>query len=788
MIGKIRQIIPLCWSLCVASIGGASENASLPIVADGRSAYVIIHAEGAPQSVMEASGELQSCVREATGVELACLPDTQAGEGPFISIGQTRQATEAGLAADSLEEERFRIVTREGNLFILGPDTPDGGWTARGGTSTGSANGVYVFLEENLGVRWLMPGADGRDVPARREWRLPALDQSGGPGFAMRELSHLWDFASPEQTRAIQAWMRRLRLGSSVAIRWQGSHRADHWQHNWRWLTDDHALFAAHPEWFAMDASGKRWHSLNQYAKLETTNPALIRFFADRAIATLKSSERPRPFSLTPNDAPSRWSESPESKAWYDPAIGEGRETAEFKPQVPSKTSLVMKWYADVAELVAKDYPQGRLTGFIYSDYLYPPVTFTGALPENLSLIFCAPNYGYELGQEPARQRLTRLLEAWSQRARGELYYYDIPSLLLRQEDSDARANFPGTTALITPAAPETLDFLFSTLQRFRLKGAYLYGAASWSNAALANYLVARLLWAPEENALALQKEWLARAYGPKAGARMEVFYHRLDALYQKFGYIGYNLTAEMLRRIYAESITELETLLEAALAEPMTPVQTRRLEALTRKLIALQWRLKNMKLLAADYRSSFTRSQSEVIALLLDSSGDTPAFPGILPPGSAFQREEAFANVSLRAELPETKAPRLHANTWAVLYSTKVQRVTLLPRRVDHGASVATYEIRDAGGTTLARGILAEGETVSFSAEAGQSYFLLMPPRSRRSAHPTRCELVIPGAALGQLREEADAVILRETGATLYAWSDKGSPQATEEGVMLRK
>ncbi len=770
------------------SVAAASEQAPLSLVAEGRSAYVIIHGEGAPRSVIEASEELQSCVREATGVELPCLPDTKVGQGPFISIGQTRQAVEAGLVDSGLGEEHFRIVTRKGNLFILGPDTPDDGWTSQGGSSAGSANGVYVFLEESLGVRWLMPGADGRDVPARREWQLPVLDQSGGPGFPMRELSHLTDFASPEQTRAIHAWMRRLRLGSSVAIRWQGSHPADHWQHNWRWLTDDPTLFATHPEWFAMNANGKRWHPLNAYAKLETTDPALVRFFADRAIATLKSSARPRPFSLTPNDAPSRWSESPESKAWYDPAIGEGRETAEFKPQVPSKTSLVMKWYADVAALVAQDYPEGRLTGFIYSDYLYPPVTFTGTLPENVSLIFCAPNYGYELGLAPARQRLTRLLEAWSQRLKGGLYYYDIPSLLLRQEDSDARSNFPGTTALITPAAPETLNFLFSTLRRFQLKGAYLYGAASWSNAALANYLVARLLWAPQEDAVALQKEWIARAYGPQAGARMEVFYHRLDALYHAFGYIGYNLTAEMLRKIYAEPYAELEALLEAALTEPMTPIQKRRLERLARNFIALQWRLKNMKLLAADYHSSFTRSGPEVTTLLLDPSGDAPAFPGILPPGRAFQREEAFANVSPRAELPKGERPRLHPDTWAVLYSTKAQTVTLLPRRVDHGAYVAAYEIRDDGGTTLARGLLSEGEPVSFPAEAGRSYFLFMPARSRRSTYPTRCELLIAGAALAEFRETADAVFLRGSGSTLYAWSDKGSPKATEEGVVLHK
>ncbi len=781
-------IIPLLCGLTLAIAVAKEEQAPVAVVVNGKTAYVIVHRADAPTTVLQAAQELRDCVREATGVELEIVSDEEAEGRPYLSVGATAQAMEAGIGSAPIPNDGFRIAVSDENLFIVGPDTADDGWTPAGGSSAGSANGVYALLEDYLDVRWLLPGADGRDVPVRTEWRIPRVDRMEASPFRMREVSHLSDFASPSQAEAIRDWMRKNRLGSTEAVRHAQSKRSDHWQHNWAWITDDRALFEQHPEWFAMDASGARWNPFNHYAKLETTNPELVRFFADHAIATLKSSERPRFYSLTPNDSPTRWSESQESKALYDPPIGTGKETAEFKPQVASKTSLVMKWYHDVANLVAKDYPEGRLSGFIYSDYLYPPKKFTEALPDNLTLIFCAPNYGYELGLKEARDRLSMLLGEWAGKIPGGLYYYDIPSLLLRQEDSDARYNFPGTTALVTPAAPEALNFLFSTLFQHRLQGAYLYGAASWSNAAMANYIVARLLWNPALDARSLQKEWLARAYGADAAANVEKLYHRLDELYGSFGYIGYNLTGRMMEGIYAKHFAELEGYVTEALKQSMTPPQKRRLEALAQNFTALQWRLKNMKLLDQGYRSALSRTDEEMLAMFGDSSGDYPAFPGMLPSPGVFKVEQEFLKASVQPKLPNVEKPALEATTWAVLHAPEAQEVTLLPRMVDHGAYVATYVVKNDRDEVVVSGILSAGKPITFQAEPERTYFLSMPPRSRNSSHPTRCEIVIPDAALAEVAREGDGVVFRKTNARLYVWGDKGGIKSVKEGVAFQK
>ncbi len=781
----LRRVFFLCLVL-TTSFACAKEN-TMEVVIEGRSRYVILTGEDAPQSVREAALELQDCIRESTGVELKLVH--QAETEPVISIGETSRAQQAGVVKEDAPPGSYQIIRRGEDLYIIGPDTPDEGWTENGGMSHGSANGVYAFLEEMLDVRWLLPGEDGRDLPQRKEWRPQVADHIEViPTLTMRELSHLSDFATPEQTAIIRTWMRRQRLGSSDALRHPGSHRGDHWQHNWAWITDDPEMFKTHPQWFAMNAAGERWNPGNHYTKLETTDPELIRFFADRAIATLKASDRPRYFSLTPNDAPSRWSESPESRELYDPAIGEGRETAELKPRVPSKSSLVAKWYYDVASQVAKEYPEGKVTGFIYSDYLYPPVKFSTPLPDNLSLIFCAPNYGYELNLPEARQRLEMLLEAWKDWTPNSLYYYDIPALLLRQEDSDARYNFPGTTALITPTASETLRFLSQMLDKHKIKGAYLYGAASWSNAGLSNYMIARLLWKPGIDPRAIETEWLNRAYGPVAGDKVARLYRQLDDDYRSFGYIGYNLTGAMMETIYARRLAEMEQLALEALDSPMTAVQKRRFDAWLRNIVALQWRLRNMGLLEEGYQSALTRTDEEVIALLESPAGDYPAFPGIIPGEHAFSAEKAFAKVRMVETLTQGETPELQPTTAAVIYANKASKVTIMPQKVEHGAYVATYQVNNARNEVVARGILQQGRPVTFDAEAGQAYTFSMPPRERRSRYPTRCELLIEAAEFAGVVKEDEGVVIRKREATLYVWSDKAGAKDSQQGVVIKK
>jgi hypothetical protein len=326
--------IPVAVMLCAASAGVLPSGAMAKtiIASQGKSTFTIVIPTKAPQSVQSAAKELQKDIAIATDAKVSVQKDTVKISAAVISLGNTQQAKDANLHSEKMADESFRIVTKNGNVYILGPDTPDGSWTKNNGTSNGTANGVYTFLEDYLNVRWLMPGDLGRDVPRKSTFSIEDIDRTVVPQFAgMRQLTHLADYANSSQQAAINDWASRQKTGRRAgSTNW-------YYMHNWVKPINRSAGLPAttditpairkwreeHPDWIAMDAHGRRTEYLSKTLKFETTNQDLVRWFADQAIETFKSSERPVAFSLSPSDGRG-YSQSPESKAWYEPSPDSG--------------------------------------------------------------------------------------------------------------------------------------------------------------------------------------------------------------------------------------------------------------------------------------------------------------------------------------------------------------------------------------------------------------------------------------------------------------------------------
>ena len=87
-------------------------------------------------------------------VNTASRPDRHV----FIGAGEVMQASNVGFAVDQMGEEDLRIVVRDGNITIAG------------GRPRGTLYGVYTFLEDYLGVRFLT--ADHTHLPPVGPWRV----------------------------------------------------------------------------------------------------------------------------------------------------------------------------------------------------------------------------------------------------------------------------------------------------------------------------------------------------------------------------------------------------------------------------------------------------------------------------------------------------------------------------------------------------------------------------------------------------------------------------------------
>jgi len=583
----MKSLLSLCCLALTLTVAGA---APVPLVVEGKSDYAIYADANAPSSVQTAAAELQTYVEKVTGAK---LPVVNEPREPMLCVGANAAAAAAKVTTDGLAVEGWRVAIRGRNLYLLGPDTAEGEQTAQGGTSTGTRNAAYMFIEKFLGVRWLMPGPHGDYVPQMASVTIPDQDLQGAPFFLNRRVPY-----TQERTEASRQWWARQRLGLSLSL---------YHSHNWTAIKPEE--FAQHPDWFA-EGGGRRIPPTGRY-KLCTTNPGLIRAFADAAIKFFDANPQATCYSLSPADS-AGWCECANCQALY-----ETDPNGEL-----SVTPAIIHFYNGVAQLVAKKYPQKVLAGYIYAAYVYPP-SKPFKLASNMFLVW-APSfdYGFTLYRPELRQRWNDLAPQWL-KVTSNIAYYDLPNCVHNELGAP---NPPGL---------EILEFLYPRLKQYGFKGVYVYGNPAWGYAGPMNYLLARLAWDPGADVRAIFDEYIEKCYA--AGApEMKQFYLLLDDETKRY-FIdnpkeSYTLTEGRLRDVYAKNFPELERLYRAAEAKITDPDARARLAMMGDNLTVLHWNMRQAKLLPEPEKSSFYRNDKDFFAFMKTQAHSLALAPSSAP------------------------------------------------------------------------------------------------------------------------------------------------------------
>ncbi len=782
--------------VCGCAFTGANAYADVTIVHEGKSAFTIVIPAKAADSVHNAAKELQRDVEKSTKAKLPIENDNNKVTDPFISLGSTEQAAAAGVSIKGIADSGFRIVTKTGNVYIIGldtaakvnlsrkywgemtpqPDVTGPQYTDGGGWSNGTANGVYTFLEDYLDVKWLMPGKLGLEVPAKSTFTVPELDRTEEPEFIYRHLGYLEKYT--ESLPAVAAWQNRQKLGFSF--------RLNH-GHNWE-ETVPAELYKEHPEWFAM-IDGKRVKPEGRRYKLETTNPELVKYYAEKAIATLKANPHQNTYSLSPTDSRG-YSESPESKALYEPSPSKIFDP-ESKPGAPSITPLILKFYRDVSKIVQQEYPQGKLAGYIYQDYLFPPQKGDISLPENfMPVIAPSFDYGYKLYRDDVREKFEYVMSSWAKVVPSKWFYFDLPNQIQSRYAS----------GIVTPPATGILNFIFPRLREYHIKGSIFYGNSSWSASAMTNYIDAKLLWNPALDANDLQREWLVSAYGPKAGAVMEEYYQKLDGWFAQHNH-RYDNAANYLRErlfksVYAPHYPEMEALFLKAKAQPMTDIQEERLQLLEYNMVVLQWRLRNAGYFSDDFKSPLRRDGDQVRDLMFDGhkvrqtkDNAFDLFPVLWYQG---QPKRTQTKVVLNQTSPQgVKKENINAG-YIVVYAKEAGEVNLQAGNVDSGSAFIGYRVYEPKSSTKLRlkqqGLFYSDATISFDVKANSMYLVRITPQGFISPK-LDYDVSIKNAALATGSFADDTLYLKGKDAPFYVFIPEGldlSSQETAAGVIL--
>ena len=160
-------------------------------VGDTELKHIVVDAKAAPTAKLAASN-LQEYIQKVSGAKLDIVSDAVESKGN-IFVGEREELV------TNLKPEGYRIVAKDGNLYITGRDGAGVVYGIRNPWrrpevynealqlgafgEAGTLYGVNNFLEKYVGVRFYWPGELGTVIP-KKDIKVPAnVDEGNYPKF-----------------------------------------------------------------------------------------------------------------------------------------------------------------------------------------------------------------------------------------------------------------------------------------------------------------------------------------------------------------------------------------------------------------------------------------------------------------------------------------------------------------------------------------------------------------------------------------------------------------------------
>ncbi len=449
-------------------------RAAFAIASRGTARCVILRQPNATLTESNAVRELAATLEKITGAALT-VQEFQGGDLPkraiIVGPGAAAQKLFPDVALEKLGPEEF-VMQSKGGLLLLA-----------GGHPRGTLYAVDHFLQEQCGVRWWTPWA--ATIPQRRSLRIPDLNVRARPAFEYR--APYWSAAFDPLWKA-----RNGANGESAPIpaALGGCVQYKGFCHTFYPLVPPEKYFDAHPEWYSL-IKGKRTH-VN--AQLCLSNPELRDFVVQRVKEWLREAPDAQIISVTQNDCFGAC-ECANCKA-IDDAEGS-----------PSGAMVAFANY--IAERIEPEFPNVAVDTFAYQYTRHPPKTIRPR--HNVIVRLCSIECNFrEPLDHPSNASFLADLDGWSKMC-SRLYVWDYVT-------DFAHYVLPHPNWFVL--GPNIRLF-----QRYGVKGIFEEGAYAGPGAEMAelrSWVLAQLLWNPQQDDRALIKEFLHGYYGAKAGDIIE--------------------------------------------------------------------------------------------------------------------------------------------------------------------------------------------------------------------------------------------------------------------------
>lgn len=514
----MKPSIPLSFllvTICLMSPAQADEVGQLVLVRDGQSVAPIVVSEEAGEAASEAALELAEYIEKISGglpEIMVGLPDPMPASAIWVGYQPVLDELLPEVDFGFTHPEEILIILDDQNLVIAGRDVVVGDVQLEFGT----ANAVYTFLQDQLGVRWLWPGELGEDYPVMETIALNPFETRYHPPIRGRS-GVIRMSAADANYRTSPEWTRRQRLQlDSLAI--PGGHAFTTW---WERFHEEK------PEFFALQPDGSRGGGDEPYPSQRTvkmckSNPDLWeQWLADVEQQLAEHPDR-RVFNASPNDGwGSGWCICQDCLAWDHPD-GEPRR---FSWQGLSQDYVALSdrqltFANTVARMLKEKYPDEDYYVLMMAYGHSRPVPIE-AVPDDNVIVASVANFlfrrdevdrGSTWGTTHVEQ-----FEGWG----------DVAGMLAWRPNTGN----PGGWQDGWPHVPFT-----ETAEEFRIAAdnntVSIFIDTVWEHWATQGplyYLMAQLSWDPYLDPEAVMDDYYARAFGP-AAEPMKKYWQHLEA------------------------------------------------------------------------------------------------------------------------------------------------------------------------------------------------------------------------------------------------------------------
>jgi len=473
---------------------------------------------GAPPTPIIVPKDASPRTRDAA-VTLAEYIEKISGAKPAVMDGETRPVPERAIwigvqpLVKALfpttdfsfkQSEETLIAANEKHLVIAGRDRWDpahmevkGRLAMKTGMQQeyGTANAVYSFIQEQLGVRWLWPGEE--DVVQRERIAIAPMERRYHPQIRARAgmFTKLSLGDNKEGPDELWARFQRVQLDS---MEMSGGHGFGHWWEKYG---------KQHPDYFAAapDGTRKPVPSNPRNTKLCASNPEVWRQWLAEVEEELRINPTKRVFNVSPNDGyTSGHCVCGNCLAWDHPD-GEKVEWTfggGVKIQGVSQTDRDVRFANTLARMLKERFPHRELFVLLnaYGLARNPPL---GVVPDDNVIISSVANFHM---RSPSDRKLPMQQHAgWAKVAKHLMWRpnlgsqaglsWGMPDVAMTQAGEDFR--FAADTQCVG---------LYFDLFWFH-----------WATQGPHYYALAHLAWNPKADVKALMDDFYQRGFGPAA-------------------------------------------------------------------------------------------------------------------------------------------------------------------------------------------------------------------------------------------------------------------------------